>query len=52
MDDTPGLGLRFLACDGCGTVFALPDRPAACDRCDGRLRELRDLRGPDAYFVP
>jgi rRNA maturation endonuclease Nob1 len=65
MTDAPSLTLRYVACDACETVFAVPDaaeRPAvdraetesdACDRCGARaLRELRDVRGPDAYFSP
>ena len=56
MTDAPSLALRYVACDACETVFALPDDPAepdACGRCGARpLRELRDLGGPDAYFAP
>jgi PHP family Zn ribbon phosphoesterase len=56
MTDAPGLGLRYVACDACETVFALPDAaetPAGCDRCGARpLREVRGLDGPDAYFAP
>ena len=56
MADTPSLALRYVACDACETVFAVPDAPelaAACDRCGARaLRELRSVRGPDAYFSP
>ena len=66
MVDAPSLALRYVACDACETVFAVPDaaaeRPAAdragtepdaCDRCGARaLRELRDVRGPDGYFTP
>jgi rRNA maturation endonuclease Nob1 len=56
MTDPPSLALRYVACDACGTVFALPDdpdEPDACGRCGARpLRELRDVRGPDGYFAP
>ena len=62
MTDTPSLALRYVACDACETVFAVPDatappdgpgEPDGCDRCGARaLRELRDVRGPDAYFSP
>ncbi|MGQ3328516.1 MULTISPECIES: hypothetical protein [Halorubrum] len=56
MTDAPSLALRYVVCDACGTVFALPDDPAepdACARCGARpLRELRGVRGPDAYFAP
>jgi hypothetical protein len=49
------LGLRFFACEACGTVYAAPEEPTDCDRCsDGRLAELaaaaRD--GAAAYFAP
>ena len=56
MTDAPSLALRHVACDACGTVFALPDDPAepdACGRCGARpLQELRSVRGSDAYFTP
>lgn len=56
MTDTPSLALRYLACDDCETVFALPndpDEPAVCGRCGARpLREIHGVRGPDAYFSP
>lgn len=53
MTDVPGLGLRYFSCDRCETVFALPDGPDACVRCGATpLRELRDVRGPNAYFAP
>jgi uncharacterized paraquat-inducible protein A len=55
MPDAPSLALRYVACDDCETVFALPDGPAepeACGRCGARsLRELRGVRGPDTYFT-
>ena len=28
------LGLRYLACPDCGTVYALPEAPASDERCD------------------
>ena len=56
MTDAPSLALRYVACDACETVFALPDDPAepdVCGRCGaGSLRVLRDMGGPDAYFAP
>jgi len=56
MTDTPGLALRYAACDACETVFALPDDPAepdVCGRCGARpLRDLTGLRGADGYFAP
>ena len=55
MTDAPSLALRYVACDACETVFALPDTPEnsdACGRCDAdALRKLRGIRGPDAYFT-
>jgi len=54
--DTPSLALRYVVCDACETVFALPDDPDdpdVCDRCGTHaLRELPDVRGPEAYFSP
>jgi hypothetical protein len=48
-------GLRFFACERCETVYAAPEEPSDCDRCDdGRLAELVDA-GRDAaaaYFSP
>ncbi|SFR35252.1 MULTISPECIES: hypothetical protein [Halorubrum] len=56
MAETPSLALRYIVCDACETVFAQPDEtdePAACGRCGARrVRELRSVRGPDAYFSP
>ena len=56
MTDAPSLALRYVVCDACETVFALPDDPDesdVCDRCGRRpLRELPDVSGPDAYFSP
>ncbi|WP_158294451.1 MULTISPECIES: hypothetical protein [Halorubrum] len=56
MTDAPSLALRYVACDACETVFARAGAAAAseaCDRCGARaLRELADVRGPDAYFSP
>jgi rubredoxin len=47
------LGLRFFACDGCGTVYAATDEPRGCDRCgDTRLAELTDALRDDTYFAP
>jgi len=54
--DAPSLTLRYVACDACETVFALPDDPGepdVCGRCGARpLREIRGVHGPDSYFVP
>ncbi|QUO47655.1 MULTISPECIES: hypothetical protein [Halorubrum] len=56
MAETPSLALRYVVCDACETVFALPadpDEPTVCGRCGVRaLRELPEVRGPDAYFAP
>jgi rubredoxin len=49
------LGLRFFACEACGTVYAAPEEPGDCDRCSGgRLAELGDADrdGAAAYFAP
>jgi hypothetical protein len=49
------LGLRFFACEACGTVYAAPEEPTDCDRCsDGRLAELAAVArdGAAAYFAP
>ena len=49
------LGLRYFACEACGTVYASPDEPSDCDRCDGaRFAELTDALRADAgaYFSP
>jgi hypothetical protein len=49
------LGLRFFACEACGTVFAAPEEPSGCDRCaGGRLVALADTArdGAAAYFAP
>ncbi|WP_193309746.1 hypothetical protein [Halorubrum halophilum] len=55
MTDAPSLALRYVACDACETVFALPDAPGdadACGRCGAAaLREIRGIHGPDAYFT-
>jgi rRNA maturation endonuclease Nob1 len=57
VSDTPSLALRYVVCDACETVFALPDDPDeqtdVCGRCGARaLRDLPEVRGPDAYFSP
>ena len=55
MSNTPSLALRYVACDACETVFALPNDPGeldVCGRCGARaLRELRGVHGPDGYFT-
>jgi len=44
------LGLRYFACEACGTVYASPDEPSDCDRCDrGRLA---DVLCDGTYFAP
>jgi len=46
-------GLRFFACERCGTVHAVPDEPRDCDRCGGvRLVGLPVASCAEAYFWP
>lgn len=46
-------GLRFFACDGCETVYALPDETFGCGRCEeGSLTEITASLQDDAYFLP
>ncbi|MBB6645413.1 hypothetical protein [Halobellus ruber] len=45
------LGLRYLACHDCGTVYAVPDDLEACDRCGAtELAGLSSDPGAEAYF--
>jgi ribosomal protein S27E len=37
------LGLRYVACEDCGTVAAAPATPTACGRCGSTA--LTDLTG-------
>jgi len=47
------LGLRYFACERCGTVYASLDAPSDCADCDGtRLAELAEESGAAAYFAP
>jgi hypothetical protein len=47
------LGLRFYACDRCGTVHADLTAPERCHRChDGPLREITGRLQADSYFAP
>ncbi|WP_201289223.1 hypothetical protein [Halovenus carboxidivorans] len=47
------LGLRYVACEQCETVFALPESPPRCGRCGSpRLIELDSEDGAAAYFSP
>jgi hypothetical protein len=46
------LGLRYLACPDCGTVYALPDDPDECDRCGATgLQTLSSDPAAAAYFA-
>jgi len=45
------LGLQYLACPDCGTVYAVPDDLEACDRCGAvGLEVLPSDPGAAAYF--
>jgi hypothetical protein len=47
------LGLRFYACDRCGTVHADLTVPEQCHRCRGSpLREITRELQADSYFAP
>ena len=46
------LGLRYLACPDCGTVYAVPDGFDACDRCGAtELEPLSTGSAGAAYFT-
>jgi RNA polymerase subunit RPABC4/transcription elongation factor Spt4 len=46
------LGLRYVACDECGTVAATPATPTACKRCGSTaLTDLTDRFREPAYFA-
>ena len=46
------LGLRYLACPDCGTVYAVPDGSDACDRCGAtELEPLSTRSAGVAYFA-
>jgi uncharacterized OB-fold protein len=45
------LGLRYLACPDCGTVYAVPDDLDVCDRCGAtELAVVSSDPGAKAYF--
>lgn len=47
------LGLRYVVCDRCETVFAVPETPSRCQRCDApALRAVESGTGAAAYFSP
>ncbi|WP_336327651.1 hypothetical protein [Halovenus sp. HT40] len=47
------LGLRYFSCERCGTVYALPETPSQCGRCEcDRLSELTAEGRAAAYFAP
>ena len=44
--------LRYFVCNGCGTVYADLEPPAACHRCDGtRIEELPSENQAFDYFT-
>jgi rubredoxin len=44
--------LRYFVCNGCGTVYADLEPPAACHRCDGtRIEELPAENQAFDYFT-
>jgi uncharacterized paraquat-inducible protein A len=46
------LGLRYVACEACGVVSAVPTVPNACPRCGAAaLTDLGDRLRRPAYFV-
>jgi hypothetical protein len=45
------LGLRYLACPDCGTVYAVPDDLGECERCGAAGLDPIDAGpGAAAYF--
>ncbi len=45
------LGLRYLACPDCGTVYAVPDDLGECERCGAAgLAPVDTDGGAAAYF--
>jgi hypothetical protein len=46
------LGLRYVACKRCETVYATPDPPGDCAVCAGPLTELAAGSGAESYFAP
>jgi hypothetical protein len=46
------LGLRFYACDDCGTVYADVDEPPDCDCNGGSFREVTRRLQDATYFLP
>jgi rubredoxin len=47
------LGLRYYACETCGTVYADVDEPPRCDGCPagGPFRDVTALLLDDDYFT-
>lgn len=46
------LGLRYVACDACGTVSATPTVPDACPRCRAADPvDITDRLGRPTYFA-
>jgi hypothetical protein len=50
--DSDVLGIRFFACEACGTIYADVDEPPWCYRCDGTsFGELDVGTGAADYFA-
>jgi hypothetical protein len=46
------LGLRYVACERCETVYAVPAEPPTCRRCGAAtLVDVTDRLRDGAYFV-
>jgi formate dehydrogenase maturation protein FdhE len=47
------LGLRFYECRSCATIYAVPDVPPSCSKCEGsEFVDLTDQLQDDTYFSP